>query len=474
MDILIVTAELAPFCSDGEIGESVAALGRAIASQGHQVTFVMPKPSNLEDLGLMVARRLSPLEMSHQRKAAIFDGQLGNGIPVLMIESEVLEPRSSPYGEDGQDYADNFARIAELARAAEAVASARASAGKPFDAALGYGLAGCLLPYVDLGVPTVLAVHDPERLGLSTEAQLEACELLNQQGSRDAFRFEGGVSVLRGGVLAADVVTCVSPKLALHYQDPEFSPLAKALKAADKEIYGVTPGVDYAVYNPATDSALPTRYHAEMADRKGLCRAALLRELELELEPAWPVFVWVGPVTSTSGAEALGEIVKDIVKLPLRLIVAGKVGTDKASKALAKQFATSKFSKLGNYRFIDNPDPTLQRRVLAAADIALCERNSLTGHGCRVAQRYGAVPVALDAAGASDALVDCDAQLVTGTGFLYGEPTSEALLGAVQRALSAASAPGFGRLRRRIMRQDLGWERAARRYVQLLKAARKV
>jgi starch synthase len=474
MDILIVTAELAPFCSDGEIGESVAALGRAIASQGHQVTFVMPKPSNLEDLGLMVARRLSPLEMSHHRKAAIYDGQLGNGIPVLMIESEVLEPRPAPYGEDGQEYPDNLARVAELARAAEAVAAARASAGKPFDAALGYGLAGSLLPYVDLGVPTVLAVHDPERLGLSTEAELEVCDLLNQEGSRDAFRFEGGVSVLRGGVLAADVVTCVSPKLALQYQDPDVSPLAKALKAADKEIYGVTPGVDYAVYNPATDSALPTRYHAEMADRKGLCRAALLRELELELDPAWPVFVWVGPVAATSGAEELAESLKDILKLPLRLIVAGKVGTDKASEAVAKQLATSKFAKLGNYRFIENPEPTLQRRVLAAADIALCERSSLTGHGCRVAQRYGAVPVAWDAPGASDALVDCDAQLVTGTGFLYGEPTSEALLGAVQRALSATASPAFGRLRRRVMRQDLGWERAARRYVQLLKAARKV
>lgn len=471
MDILIVTAELAPFCSDGEVGESVAALGRAIASQGHQVTFVLPKPANLEELGLMVARRLSPLEMAEGRKATVYDGQLGNGIPVLLVESATLTPRCGAYAEEAGEFSDNFARVAELAKIAEAIVQGRASAGKPFDAVLGHGLAGALLPYVDLGVPMVLAVHDPEQLGAATEADLEACELLSEPSSRDAFRWDGGVSLLRGGVLAADVVTCVSPRLALQYQDPESAPLAKALRAADKEIFGVAPGVDYAVYNPATDSALPTRFHAEMAERKGLCRAALLRELELDLDTDWPLFCWTAPISASNGASWLVDNLKELVKLPLRLVIAGKVGADPASRALAEQLVGSKYTKLGNFRWVETPDTALQRRVLAAADVALCEAGSLSGHGCRVAQRYGAVPVALDAPGASDAIVDCDAQLRTGSGFLFAEPTNEAFLGAVQRALAATAARNFGRLRRRVMRQDLGWERAARRYVQLLKAA---
>ncbi len=471
MDILIVTAELAPFCSDGEVGESVAALGRAIASQGHQVTFVLPKPAHLEELGLMVARRLSPLEMSDGNKATVYDGQLGNGIPVLLVESNALQARRGAYADESGEFHDNFARVAELARIAEALVVSRASAGKPFDAVLGHGLAGALLPYVDLGLPTVLAVVDPEDLGLATEADLEACSLLSEPTSRDAFRWEGGVSLLRGGVLGADVVTCVSPKLALAYQDPDYSPLARALRAADKEIFGVAPGVDYAVYNPATDSALSTRFHAEMAERKGLCRAALCRELELELETDWPLFCWIGPISEMSGATWLLDNLKELVKLPLRLVIAGKVASDDASKALAQQLAQSKFGKLGNFRWVETPDQALQRRVLAAADVALCEAGSLSGHGCRVAQRYGAVPVALDLPGASDAIVDCDAQLTTGSGFLFSDPSAEAFLGAVQRALTATSAPAFGRLRRRVMRQDLGWERAARRYVQLLKVA---
>jgi starch synthase len=413
--------------------------------------------------------------MSEGRKATVYDGQLGNGIPVLLVESAALEARRGAYADENGEYRDNFARVAELARVAEAVVSSRATAGKPFDAVLGHGLAGALLPYVELGIPMVLAVHDPDHLGAATEAELEACELLSEHSNRDAFRWDGGVSLLRGGVLAADVVTCVSPKLALEYQNPEVAPLAKALRAADKEIFGVAPGVDYAVYNPATDSALPTRFHAEMAERKGLCRVALCRELELDLDTDWPLFCWTGSVSEGNGASWLADNLKELVKLPLRLVIAGKVGTDEASKALARELSTSKFAKLGNFRWVESPDHALQRRVLAAADVALCEANSLSGHGCRVAQRYGAVPVALDVPGASDAIVDCDAQLNTGSGFLFSDPSAEGFIGAVQRALTATSSPSFGKLRRRVMRQDLGWERAARRYVQLLKvAARKL
>jgi starch synthase len=59
--------------------------------------------------------------------------------------------------------------------------------------------------------------------------------------------------------------------------------------------------------------------------------------------------------------------------------------------------------------------------------------------------------------------------LRTGTGFLYAEGSAAGLLGGIQRVLSVTRGPNWPKLRRRVMRQDLGWERAARRYVQLLR-----
>src|SRR6185312_5241465 len=87
------------------------------------------------------------------------------------------------------------------------------------------------------------------------------------------------------------------------------------------------------------------------------------------------------------------------------------------------------------------------------------------------AQRYGAIPVACRTGGLSDTIVDCDAALETGSGFLFDKPTATALVGGVQRALSAMTTPRWGALRRRVMRLDLGWDRPARRYAAVYRAA---
>jgi starch synthase len=83
------------------------------------------------------------------------------------------------------------------------------------------------------------------------------------------------------------------------------------------------------------------------------------------------------------------------------------------------------------------------------------------------AQRYGSLPVAHATGGLADGIVDCDAPCETGTGFLFDEATPGALIGAVQRAVSAMQTPQWGALRRRVMRLDLSWERPARRYARL-------
>src|SRR6185369_7898819 len=107
----------------------------------------------------------------------------------------------------------------------------------------------------------------------------------------------------------------------------------------------------------------------------------------------------------------------------------------------------------------------------AASDFALVpSRFEPCGLVQLYAQRYGALPVAHATGGLVDTIVDCDAKLETGTGFLFDEPTADALYATTQRALSAYASPRWGSLRRRVMRLDRGWERAARQYEQTYKS----
>jgi starch synthase len=110
--------------------------------------------------------------------------------------------------------------------------------------------------------------------------------------------------------------------------------------------------------------------------------------------------------------------------------------------------------------------------MLAAADFTLClEGGVRTSATLQAAQRYGAVPIAFAQGPVVDALVDCDAELETGTGFLFDNLEQAALVGATARALAAYGSPGHARLRRRVMRLDVSWERVARRYAQLYRKA---
>ena len=72
---------------------------------------------------------------------------------------------------------------------------------------------------------------------------------------------------------------------------------------------------------------------------------------------------------------------------------------------------------------------------------------------------------------ALDAIVDCDAELSTGTGILYDTLDAEALVAAVQRALALVTSPKSSTLVSRIMRRDLGWDRPARRYLHVYRQA---
>jgi starch synthase len=95
----------------------------------------------------------------------------------------------------------------------------------------------------------------------------------------------------------------------------------------------------------------------------------------------------------------------------------------------------------------------LPARAAHDVDTALC------------AMRYGAAAIARPVGALADTLVDADANLETGNAFLCEGESPEELLATVQRALGAyAKHHAFEAFRKRIMKTDVSWERAARRY----------
>ena len=112
----------------------------------------------------------------------------------------------------------------------------------------------------------------------------------------------------------------------------------------------------------------------------------------------------------------------------------------------------------------------LVHRIFAGADCVLVpSRYEPCGLVQMYAQRYGALPVANATGGLVDTIVDCDAKLETGSGFLFGEPRPTRSSARSARDCGAHPA-ALALLVRRVMRLDRGWDRPARRYDQLFRS----
>lgn len=455
MEILLVSDQLSPYTGSGPIGECASALGRALCQLGHVVTVAMPKHEGFERHGVMVARRLTPLALGGDETATVHDGQLPSGVRLVLFDAAKHSAQAVETGEPQRAALASF-----LCRAAQAFAQQRPT---PFDVLHVHGVAAAATLGLS-SLPGVFTVYDLSDKGELSSAQLDAFGLSAQVAER--FRHGANASLLLGGMISARKVVTFSPRLAERAFDVELlGAFGANLRAEAVELGSVTAGIDYAVYNPATDSALAMRYDKEATQGKAACKAALLRELELELDAELPLVVFAQPLHRDNGADLVLAAALSLCKAPLQLVVAGRGDED-----LGREFASERLKRLRNFRYLEDLSAVNTRRLLAAADFVLCpNREDLLGTPIRTAQRYGAVPVVLATPVAADAVVDCPSDLSSGTGFSFDEPSSDGLCAATERAVAMFREPLFARLRRRIMGLDLGWERAARRYAQLYK-----
>jgi starch synthase len=122
-------------------------------------------------------------------------------------------------------------------------------------------------------------------------------------------------------------------------------------------------------------------------------------------------------------------------------------------------------------RVVKRPAEGLQHRAFAGADWLLApHRDEATATLARLAQRYGTAPIVRAVGAFADTVVDADANCETGTGFTFNENAPEALTAACQRARTGYGAIAAARLRRRMLRLDRGWDRAARLHDRIFRA----
>ncbi|HEX9294757.1 MAG TPA: glycogen synthase GlgA [Polyangiaceae bacterium] len=479
MDILFAATELAPFIKVGGLADVVAALSKALRQLGHKVTLAMPRFPPLERGGLLVARRLTPLSFAlgpSQIEVTVYDGRLGSGVELALFDVPGLYDREGVYGERGQDYPDNARRFAVFSRAVAELARQRAQSGSPFDVVHVHDWPAALVPLYlreierTTGIkstPTILTIHNLSHQGLFERDVLPTIGFGDEFFTPERLEFYAKINFLKGGLISATKVTTVSSTYAREIQTKQRGEgLEGVLAMRSKDLIGITNGIDYATWNPATDTALAARYDAEDPTNKERCKGAILRELGFSLSKSGPLVLHVGRMVVQKGTDLCIANVPKLVFAGATVVLVGDGDPELVERATQVTESVPDQS-----RFLRAAPEATVHRLFAGADIVLVpSRFEPCGLVQLYGQRYGALPVAHATGGLCDTIVDCDAALETGTGFLFDEPDESELLGAAQRAIAAYATPRWSALRRRVMRLDLGWDRPARRYDQVYRS----
>jgi starch synthase len=478
MEIVFVTTELSPFVKVGGLADVSAALPKALRALGHSLTIVLPRSSSLEQQGLLLARRLTPVSVSlgdRAFQATVLDGRLASQVELVVVDVPGLFDRPGVYEERGEAYPDNALRFGVFSRVAAEIVRQRLVGGRSVDIVHVHDWPTALVPtYLRAlaaetpalaGTRTVLTIHNVGYQGSFSKETLPTLGLGWEHFKVDGIEFYGGINLLKQGIVTSDAITTVSPTYAAQIQTPEHgSKLDGVLRARSAVLYGILNGVDYSVWNPATDPATIARYDAEDVTNKARCKGALQREVGLPLGPEVPVIACVGRIAEQKGWDLVTQALPRLLRQTSAQFVLAGDGAPELVSAVRAAVAKAH----GRAVFAQAAEEPLVHRMIAGADIIVVpSRYEPCGLVQMYGQRYGAIPVAHATGGLVDTIVDADAQLETGTGFLFDEPSVDALVGGLERAIAAHELPRWRALVRRSMRLDRGWDGPARRYEQI-------
>ena len=246
---------------------------------------------------------------------------------------------------------------------------------------MAYALAH-LFPFDD----TVLTIHNwPIR-------DIHETDLMPWGISKEAFSIDGleyyeMINLLKGGIIASDAITTVSPRYSWEIQTKEYGMgLDGVLKKYNSKLRGILNGIDYSYWNPMTDPFLPAHYDIDNISPKKECRKALLARCGWG-EDHLPVLIYIGRLVEQKGIDLLLYSIESIVGHGCRLIVVGEGNEvyEQSLKEASSQFPANVFVKIGY-------DEELAHLMYAGGDMLIMPHILTCGLTQLIAMRYGTVP----------------------------------------------------------------------------------
>jgi starch synthase len=471
LKILILAAEVVPFTKVGGLADVVGALPKSLQALGHDVRLVMPRYRQVDPQRFHLITILDNITVNMGKfkvQVSVLRGEIGNHIPVYMIDSPRFFDRENIYG-----YTDDGERFVLFCRAAlEAV---RALNWSPDIIHCNDWHTGIVPNWMNTlyrddpffaNTATVYTIHNLAYQGIFGYRLLEVAGVAaNGFVYPQIAELAHVVDIMGRGILFADVVTTVSERYAQEILTPTFGEkLDHLLRSRHDRLFGILNGIDDQEFDPAHDNYIRACFDADSLDKRSANKADLQRHAHLPVQADVPLLAMVSRLADQKGFDLLAQIIHPLLARGVQFVVMG-VG-DQHYHELLQNLAARYPDQVAVFLTFNTE---LQQRIFSGSDMFLMpSRFEPCGTSQMIAMRYGCVPIVRTVGGLADTVQEYDPRTGAGCGFTFTNYDPWEFFAAIVRALTLYRIEDVWRvIQRNGMRVDHSWHVSAKRYIDI-------
>jgi len=461
MKIVMVASEVVPFAKTGGLADVAGALPLALEKQGQDVIIIMPGYKAVHNLK-------TPVIKSFQE--GISYSTIGKNIRVYFIDNDNYFNRDGLYGDKSGDYKDNLDRFSYFCK--KSLELLKTIKFKP-DIIHCHDWQSALVPvYLKTtlaeepffkNTKTIFTIHNIGYQGLFAKEELPKAGLDWGVFNSEMLEYYDKINILKGGIVFSDMINTVSDTYSKEIQTKEFGfGMEGILNKRKTDLFGIINGLDYAIWDPATDNKIADNFSAKDLSGKNAAKADLQKFCKLPVKASVPLFGIVSRLAQQKGFDILAEGIDAICKMDLQMVILG-TGDQKYHDIL--EAMVKKYPKVISLHL--KFDDTLAHKIYAGSDLFLMpSRYEPCGLGQMISLRYATVPVVFKTGGLADTVN-------SNNGYVFDNYSKNELIKTIKKTVKDfKSRKSWQELMLRGMKCNFSWSAQSKKYIELYEKAK--
>lgn len=317
-------------------------------------------------------------------------------------------------------------------------------------------------------IKTVLTIHNLRFQGVWDKEYVQGITGFSDSFfTMDKLEYYGNGNMLKGGLVFADYITTVSESYAYEIQTPEYGEgLQGVIHDRMFDVRGIVNGIDYDIYDPATDPKLFANYDVtDFSKKKAINKEKLQKQLGLTVDKDKFLIGLVSRLTDQKGLDLIAHVMNQILDENTQFVVIG----------------TGEYRYEEMFRYFANQNPNqvsanicyaadLAQQLYASADAFLMPSGfEPCGLTQLISFRYGTVPIVRETGGLRDTVEAYNAFEGTGTGFSFTNYNADDMLHVINYAKDVffQDRKAWDQIVARGMKKDFSWKESAKKYEEV-------